>query len=108
MSSGELRLKVRAFCELYITGLSAVHRAQDTESCRHVSSDSYTMGLLPNTSREVPVSFPGVFKNLLGIPLRVPLPGEGVADSPIWTPGATVRERWPPPTTWPPSVLIFP
>lgn len=33
MSSGELRLKVRAFCELYITGLSAVHGAQNTESC---------------------------------------------------------------------------
>lgn len=47
---------------------SEVHRAQDTESCRDVSSDSYTMGFLPNTSREVTVSPPGVFKIYWGFP----------------------------------------
>lgn len=92
--------------KLYTTGISEVH----TESCRNVSSDSYTMGFLPNTSREVPVGPSGVLKILLGILLRGPLPRERerAADSQIWTPGATLRERWPLPTTWLPSVLIFP
>jgi hypothetical protein len=58
--------------KLYTTGISEVH----TESCRNVSSDSYTMGFLPNTSREVPVGPSGVLKILLGILLRGPLPRE--------------------------------